>query len=288
MKIGIDSYSFHRFFGEVYPEQPTPDTTMTLDDFLEFAKELGVDAVALDSWMLPGYPDIDDAYVKRLKVKLDDYGLDRVYGWGHPDGLEAGKNRDMFDQMLSEIPYAKMMGADVMRVVGSSLMFRHEPHQPQLDILAAWFKEAAPVAEQQGVKLAVENHIDYTADECLWLLEEVNSPWLGLNFDTGNFLRLLDDPLKGMAKLAKYTLSTHLKDLKVREDAAPDDWFFFSSTPVGDGLVDNLQLARTLQEVDFEGFLAVEIDHLHPDYNYDEHAAIRQSVDEMRRIVNSL
>jgi len=35
--------------------------------------------------------------------------------------------------------------------------------------------------------------------------------------------------------------------------------------------------------VGYEGFLAVEIDFLHPDYNNDEHAAVRQSVAELRR-----
>ena len=34
MKIGIDSYCYHRYFGEVYPVQAAPDTTMTIEDFL--------------------------------------------------------------------------------------------------------------------------------------------------------------------------------------------------------------------------------------------------------------
>jgi 3-oxoisoapionate decarboxylase len=50
------------------------------------------------------------------------------------------------------------------------------------------------------VKLAVENHIDFTSDEIYQLLSEVDSPYFGLNFDTGNFLRLLDDPIKGYGK----------------------------------------------------------------------------------------
>ena len=285
MKVGIDSYCFHRFFGEVYPGQPQPPKKMTMDDFLVYAKELGVDGVSLESCF---FPSMDPGWFAELKGKLDAYNFDRVYAWGHPDGLEAGKNRNAFNDMLAQIPNARAIGADVMRVVGSSLMFRLEPHRPQLEILASWFKEAVKFAEAHGVKLAVENHIDYTADECLWLLEQVNSPYFGLNFDTGNFLRLLDDPIKGMQKLAKYTLATHIKDLKVRKGTPPDDWFFFSSTPVGDGLVDNQKLARLLHDANYKGFLAVEIDHLHPDYDYDEHAAVRQSIIELRRITQGL
>jgi 3-oxoisoapionate decarboxylase len=285
MKIGIDSYCFHRFFGEVYPGQPEPDKQMTMDDFLDFAKELGVDGVSLESCFFPSF---EKEWFAELKAKLDNYGFDRVYAWGHPDGLEAGKNREAFDDMVAQIPNAQLIGADVMRVVGSSLMFRFEPHQPQLDILAEWFKEAMKVADEYGVKLAVENHLDYTSDECVWLIEAVGSPNFGLNFDTGNFLRLLDDPIKGMEKLAKYTFATHIKDLKVRKGVSADEWFFFSSAPVGDGLVDNQKLAQLLKDANYQGFLAVETDHLHPDYNHDEHAAVRKSVENLRKIANSL
>jgi sugar phosphate isomerase/epimerase len=285
MKVGIDSYCFHRFFGEVYPEQPQPYASMTMEDFLDFAKELDVDGVSLESCFFPSF---EKEWFLELKTKLDDYGFDRVYAWGHPDGLEAGKNRAAFEDMVNQIPNAKLIGADVMRVVGSSLMFRNEPHQPQLEILADWFKEAVKLAEQNDVKLAVENHIDYTSDECVWLIEEVNSPYFGLNFDTGNFLRLLDDPVEGMEKLAKHTFATHIKDLKPNTKAKVTDWFFFSSTPVGDGLIDNGKLAQLLKDADYQGFLAVETDFLHPEYGFNEHDAIRQSVAELKRISSSL
>ena len=281
MKVGIDSYCFHRFFGEVYPEQPEPNFQMTMEDFLEFANELSVDGVSLESCF---FPTMERAWFEDLKAQLDEYGFDRVYAWGHPDGLEAGKNRDAYDDMIAQIPNAALIGADVMRICASSLMFRNEPHQPQLDILVEWLKDAVKVAEQHGVKLAVENHIDYNSDEFVWLLDAVGSEYLGLNFDTGNFLRLLDDPIEGMRKLARHTLATHIKDLKLREDAKPTDWFFFSSVPVGDGLVDNEELARLLKAANYQGFLAVETDHLHPDYKYNEHEAIRQSVAELKRI----
>lgn len=285
MKVGIDSYCFHRFFGEVYPGQPQPSQSMSMEDFLAFAKELNVDGVSLESCF---FPSMDAGWLDTLRGQLDAYGFDRVYAWGHPDGLEAGKNRSAFEDMVRQIPNAQRIGADVMRVVGSSLMFRHEPHQPQLDILARWFREAMKVADDHGVKLAVENHIDYTADECVWLIEAVGSPNFGLNFDTGNFVRLLDDPIQGMKKLAKYTFATHIKDLKVRKGVPVTEWYFFSSTPVGDGIVDNLQLAQYLKDAGYKGFLAVETDHLHPDYNYDEHAAVRTSIETLRRIGSQL
>src|SRR5260370_8106497 len=110
--------------------------------------------------------------------------------------------------------------------------------------------------------MAVENHIDFTADEMLRLLTEVNSPWLGINFDTGNFLRLLDDPIKGMAKLAPYAYATHIKDLKVQKGVAADEWYFFSCTPVGQGLVANSSLVPLLAAPAYENLLPLEIHSL--------------------------
>ena len=152
-------------------------------------------------------------------------------------------------------------------------------------MLAGWFQEAARAAGARGIKLAAENHGDYTSKEMLWLVEAVGSPYFGVNFDTGNFVRLLDDPVAAMEKLADHVFATHIKDLKVRVDASPAAWFFFSSAPVGEGLVDMGQIVRLLSETGYDGLLAVEIDHLHPDYNYDEHLAVRESIGELRRLV---
>ena len=285
MKVGIDSYCYHRFFGEVYPEQESPPKQMTLEDFLKRAKELEVDGVSLESCFIPSF---DAGYLRDVKAILDDYDFDRVFAWGHPDGLEGGKNEEAYKEMVASFEYAQAIGAKVMRVVGSSLMFRNEPHGPQIERLTRMFKEAAKVAEDYGIKIADENHIDFTADEMLQLLESVGSPYLGINFDTGNFLRLLDDPIKGMEKLAKYVYATHIKDLKPQKGVSPAEWYFFSSTPVGDGLIDNQKLAQMLEDAGYEGFLAVEIDFLHPDYNNDEDAAVEQSIRQLRRIASSL
>ena len=113
------------------------------------------------------------------------------------------------------------------------------------------FKKAVKVAKDNGVKLAVENHIDFTSDEILQLLGEVDSHYFGLNFDTGNFLRLLDDPIAGMEKLAPYVLATHVKDLMPDKNARPTDWYFFAGVPVGKGLINNEALAKLLHKANF-------------------------------------
>ena len=285
MKVGIDSYCYHRFLGEVYDHQNPPAKQMTMEDFIKRAKELDVDGVSLESCFIPRF---DKAYLSEIKGLLDECNFDRVYAWGHPDGLEGGKNEAAYDEMIEHIEYANAIGAKVMRVTGSSLMFRFEDHGPQIQKLSRMFTNAMKVADNYGIKLADENHIDYNADEMLEIIHNVNHPNFGINFDTGNFLRVLDDPIQGMEKLARFTFSTHVKDLKINPQAAVNDWYFFSCTPVGDGIVDNQKLAQLLKDANYEGFLAMEIDTLHPDYNDDEDDAVAKSVAELKRIAQSL
>ncbi len=256
-----------------------------LEDFINRAVALEVDGVSLESCFLPSF---DSAYLSEIKGMLDEHNLDRVYAWGHPDGLEGGKNEKAYEEMIQHIEFADAIGAKVMRVVGSSLMFRFEPHGPQIEALSRMFSDAVKVAEPHGIKLADENHIDFDADEMLTLINNVNSPNFGINFDTGNFLRVLDDPIQGMEKLAKHVFATHIKDLKPQKSVPVNEWFFFSSTPIGEGLVDNRKLAQILKDNGYEGFLAVEIDFLHPDYNNDEDMAVADSIKELKRIASML
>src|SRR3954452_2294807 len=282
MKVGIDSYCFHRFFGEVYPQQQHPGRSMTLGDFIEGARSLAVDGVSLESCF---FPSLEASYLADSRAMLDDYHLDRVYAWGHPDGLEGGTNEAAYNEMLGSFEHAQAVGATVMRVVGSSLRFRNEPHGPQLERLTQMFRKAVRVAEAYGIRMAVENHIDFNGQEMLSLLRFVDSPFLGINFDTGNFVRLLDDPVQAMDALAPYTYATHIKDLKLQRGVPANEWYFFSSAPVGDGVVDNARLMEKLWRAGFEGILAVETDFLHPDYGDDEQAAVAASVHELRRLV---
>lgn len=281
MKVGIDSYCYHRFFGEVYAGQTPPETPLAFEDFMLNLEGLGIEGISLESCFIPQF---DASYLEGIKTRLDALGMDRVYAWGHPDGLEGGKNEAAYDEMIEHMSYAREIGASVMRVVGSSLRYRSEPHGPQLEKLTRMFSEAAVLAGQAGVKLALENHIDYNSTEILQLIKDVNSPHLGVNFDSGNFLRVLDDPVDAMRKLAPYVLATHIKDLRPVKGVPADAWHFFSCVPTGDGLIQNEELARILSEHEYKGFLAVEIDFLHPDYEGREDWVVRESIKTLKAI----
>ena len=282
MKVGIDSYCYHRFFGEVYPGQKPPDSVLTFENFMLNLEGLGIEGISLESCFIPRF---DSSYLAGVKTQLDALGMDRVYAWGHPDGLEGGKSEAAYDDMVEHMANASAIGASVMRVVGSSLRYRAEPHGPQLEKLTGMFFKAAVLAGQTGIKLALENHIDYNSEEILQLIKDVNSPHLGVNFDSGNFLRVLDDPVEAMRKLAPHVFATHIKDLRPVKGVPADAWHFFSCVPTGDGLIQNGELARLLSEHEYTGFLAVEIDFLHPDYEGREDWAVRESIRALKALV---
>jgi sugar phosphate isomerase/epimerase len=283
MKVGIDSYCYHRYFGEVYPDQQDPGVRWTFQDFVDRAAELDVDGVSLESCF---FESLEPDYLAEIKAALDEKDLERVLAWGHPDGLEAGRNEEAWREMNELIPRAPFMGADIMRIVASSLMFRHEPHGPQLDAIVKMLKESVKIAEDCGVVLAIENHIDYTSAEIEQILHRVGSESLKVNFDTGNALRMMEDPVAAARRLGPHTVATHTKDVDACRHVRPEEWYFFSSVPVGTGLIDMPGVVRALKESGYGGVLAVESDH-HKDHQ-DEDKLVAGSVAYLKRLLSDM
>ena len=283
MKIGIDSYCYHRYFGEVYSFQKPCRVRWTADDFIQRAVELRVDGVSLETCFLPGSAP---GFWQRLKEKLEANRLEVVLAWGHPDGLEGGTNTGALADLVRSIFVASELGCKVMRIVGSSLRFRDQPHEPQLRQLAGMLREATKVAADQGVILAMENHIDFTAREILQLIEEVSSANFGVNFDTGNALRLFEDPVEEAKLLAPYIHATHIKDLSPRRGGSPREWNFWESVPAGHGVVDIPGVMRALQAQGYPGVLCVEVDCLRESFEEDD--AVVVSLDYLRTAIMKL
>jgi sugar phosphate isomerase/epimerase len=283
MKVGIDSYCYHRYFGEIYPDQTDPGLRWTFRDFVDRASALGVDGVSLESCF---FESLEPGYLGEIKAVLDERGLERVLAWGHPDGLQAGRSHEAWLEMNALVPKARHMGAGIMRIVASSLQFRHEPHGPQIEAVVRMLRESVRIAADHGVVLAIENHIDYTSAEICEILDRVGSDHLRVNFDTGNTLRMMEDPVQAARRLGPYTVATHTKDVDACRHVRPEEWYFFSSVAVGSGLIDIPGVVRALQETGYTGILAVESDH-HKD-NQDEDALVAQSVAYLRNLLTGL
>jgi sugar phosphate isomerase/epimerase len=284
MKIGIDSYCFHRYFGEVYDNQEDPGKRITYEDFLNRAIELRVDGVSLETCF---FESNDESYFQRMREILDRGNLECVVAWGHLDGLEGGKNVAAVKEMESHFRTCEILGAKVMRMVGSSLSFRNEPHRPQMERIAKIMKESAKRAEDRGIKFAMENHFDFTADEMLEIFEDVGSDYFGMTYDTGNALRIGDEPVGTAEKMAKYIFATHTKDVAATYGGDPQNWHFFASVPVGKGVLDIPGIVNKLQAAGYDGLFAIEFDYLDPKYG-DEDSALVESVEYLRQVRQSL
>ena len=281
MKLAIDSYCYHRYFGECYPGlQRDPGRRMTVWDFIERARKLAVQGVSIESCFLP---PINDQLLGRLRDKLDEYRFDRVWAWGHPDGLRSGSDEAAARDLVRHLAYAKRLGARVMRIVGGSRRTRPSSWSVHKRRLGRMLARLVGPAEEHGVVLAIENHIDMLSAELGDLITSIDSPWLGVCFDTGNNLRLFEDPVTVAETLAPFARATHIKDIGVLR-GNPKEFAFWPSVPLGRGLVDLKAVLRALRKARYKGLLAIEVDVLHPDHG-EEDRAVAGSVRHLRELM---
>jgi sugar phosphate isomerase/epimerase len=280
MKTGIDSYCFHRYFGEVYDNQQDPGKRITYEDFLNRAVELEVAGVCLETCF---FESVDEEYLKRLKEIMDRGSLERIVAWGHPMGLEGGENVAALADMERYYETCRIMGTNVLRMVGSHYGLRNTPHRPQMDKLMNILGDSVKRAEDQGIKLAMENHFDFTCDEMLEMFETIDSPSFGMTFDTGNAYRYGDDPVQAARKLGKYIHAIHFKDVAPLDDGNPDDWFYNACTPIGQGVLDVPALIAALDDAAYDGLYAIEFDYLDPKFG-DEDSALVQSIEYLKSL----
>jgi sugar phosphate isomerase/epimerase len=277
LKVGIDNYCYHkRYEAEV-------SKRWTTLDFIKRAKELQVDGVSIETCFFESF---EKSYLEKIKSLLDEVHMERVLAWGHPSGLEGGKNLRAAEDLKSHFETAKILGAKVMRIVASSWRFRHESHREQIDRVTEILKPIADLAASYDIKMALENHIDFTSDEILEILDGVGSKYLGVNLDTGNALRMLEDPIEATRKLAPYTLSTHIKDIGIGK-GSPQNRDFWLSVPLGKGVIDIPEVVSILKSVGYSGLLNVEVDVLRWDWP-DEDVAVEESVRYLKSALSAL
>jgi sugar phosphate isomerase/epimerase len=108
----------------------------------------------------------------------------------------------------------------------------------------AAIERALPVLEQHKLRMALENHKDWTLEEFAALLKHYSSPWLGVCLDTGNNIAMLDDPYELTEVLAPYAISTHIKDMAVAPYA---EGFLLSEVPLGEGMLDLRRIVDTIR-----------------------------------------
>jgi len=123
--------------------------------------------------------------------------------------------------------------------------------------------KAEMVARRHKVHLCIEPHGTYTktSDGLLKIVNLVPSPWIGVNWDTGNsYLAGIEDPYEGLLKVRDHVLHVHAKDISFQQGEAERGKV--TGTPVGcacgEGAVDWDKVFSILDPLDREIFLSVE------------------------------
>ncbi len=118
------------------------------------------------------------------------------------------------------------------------------------------------VAERYGVYVGIEPHQSITkkTDGLLRIANLVKSPFLKINYDTGNAFLGGEDPYVGLQAVLPLLVHLHAKDISVTQAEAEHGKV--SGTPVGcacgDGVIDWSKVIAILREADWSGVLSVE------------------------------
>ena len=223
MKLGLDSYSYRHAAG-LWDYLPRENAPMTVEHYLEKAADLGLDGVQLaDARHLDS---LEYGYVDGLKRKADALGLYLELG-------TAGTNPDHLQNMVRA---AHVLGSKVVRTfVGRPRAASVEGMAEILSEAAGQIGEVLTTCERYGVSLAIENHQDLTMSEVLELIEIVDNQWVGVCFDTGNALAVLEDPMESARVFGPLVKTVHLKDYQV---CARREGFVLIGCALGEGIVD--------------------------------------------------
>ena len=110
----------------------------------------------------------------------------------------------------------------------------HEPDAPERAVVIKRLRTMVDAFSERSISLALETGQE-TAQTLLDVLEEVDRPSLGVNFDPANMI-LYDkgDPVETLSMLAPHVVQLHIKD--ARPTATPGTWG--QEVPVGEGMVD--------------------------------------------------
>lgn len=131
------------------------------------------------------------------------------------------------------------------------------------EVMRYTLTRAAQCAARHKVWLCIEPHGIYTrtAAGLMRIVRLVDSPWIQVNWDTGNaYLAGVEDPYEALAKVRDAVYHVHAKDISMRQSGAERGKV--TGTPVGcacgDGVVDWQRVFAILAPLDREIFFSVE------------------------------
>jgi len=252
--IGVSTYSFWRFNG--------PKENYPIEDCIDQAAAMGFDGVELLHVQMasedPGY--LQDLKRRAFVNGLDLMGFSTHQGFVSPDPEERQKE---IDKTIHQIELCYTLGIPTMRLntgrwgtsESFSALMDNRGVEPALEgytdedafeWVISSIEQFLPKAEECGVLLGLENHwgLGRTPEGVLRIVEALDSPWLQVTLDTGNFL---EDPYDKLEMLAPYTVLMQAKTYY-----GGGTWYTLD--------LDYDRIAEIMRKVDYRGYVSLEFE----------------------------
>lgn len=251
--IAVSTYSYWRY---------RKDSRLPIEDCIDLAAEAGFDGVEILHVQMRKE---DNAYLQMLKRRafvngLDLCGFSTHQGFVSPDPKVRQKN---IDHTLHCIDLAYKLGIPTIRVNtgrwGTTKSFnelmKNKGIEPRLEGYTddegfKWvidsFEKCLPLAEKNGVILGLENHwgLGRTAAGVMRIVDAIDSPWLQVTADTGNFL---EDQYSQFEALAPKTVFVQAKTY-----FGGGTWYTLD--------IDYDRIASILRKVKYQGYVSLEFE----------------------------
>ena len=216
IKLGLATYSYWHFTRNKYP----------IEKVIDHAAELGVEGVDVLQVQMDGEAP---GYLRKLKRHAFVNGVDLIslsihQGFVSPDPKKRQRN---IDHTVKCLELAHELGIPCIRlntgrwgtIKSFDALMAARGIEPVLpghteDEGFKWFidsiEKCLPAAEKNGVLMALENHwgLARTAKGLLRIAKAIESPWLGVLMDTGNFL---ENPYDQLEMIASRTVFVQAK-----------------------------------------------------------------------------
>lgn len=254
VKLGVSSYSYWHFRPQ---NEPYP-----IEKVIDHAASVGVEGVDILHRQMAGE---DNAYLQKLKKHAFVNGIDLIalsihQGFVFPDAAERQKNIDHTVKCM-ELAYAMGIPClrlntgrwnttksfdDLMKNRGIEPVLPGYTEDQGFEWCIASIEKLLPVAEKLGVLLALENHwgLARTAEGLMRIVNAVNSPWLGVLADTGNFL---DDQYGQFEKIAPKAVFVQAKTYE-----GGGEWYALD--------IDYARIAKILAAQQYRGYVSLEFE----------------------------
>ncbi|QDT38899.1 sugar phosphate isomerase/epimerase family protein [Stratiformator vulcanicus] len=248
---------------------------MKLVEWIELAATLEVDGLEFYS----GFLDLQtDGAAKHYRTIAESYGLPIPMLCCSPDFTHPDLSFRA-EQIEIETDFIKLsaeLGCEYCRILSGQRrpeVSREEGIRYTVDAI----EQCLPVAEAVGVTLIMENHYKdgywtypefaQASDLFVEIIEQIDSPHFGVNYDPSNAILAGEDPLAVLELVKHRVVTMHASDRYLKEGTIEDlrreettEGYAkrLSHGEIGQGMNDFDAIFSTLKEVGFDGWVSIE------------------------------